>query len=201
MDLDEMKAVWSDLGDQLEKQKKLNQDLIMKMTQEKSSSRLGRIIRMELFGITVSGIILVYLIANFAQLTNWPALAGGIGMAIILGIAIVFGAKIILKARKIDLIKNTYNTVIDRFNEFRAMLKFYKKLSIWTNAFSIICVIPVTYTLFLKENILDNLEGAGISLLMGFVLAPIVLYLTIRFYSRNMSQVKKALNDIDFKDQ
>ena len=118
MDLDEMKAVWSDLGNQLDKQKKLDQDLIMKMTQEKSSSKMGRIIKLETFGIIVSGVILVYLIANFGRLTDWPAIAGGIGMLGILVVAIVFGSKLIRKARKIDLIKNTYGTVIQHFDEF-----------------------------------------------------------------------------------
>lgn len=200
MDLDEMKAVWFDLGTQLEQQKKLNQDLIMKMTQEKSSSRMGRIIRMEVFGVTVSLIILVYLLVNFSRLTDWPALAGGIGMVIILGIAIVFGIRIISQARKIDLIKSTYSTVVERFNEFRKMLGFYRKLSIWTNVVSLFCVIPVTYTLILEKSILDNLEDAGIGLLLGAVLTPIILYLIIRFYSKNISQVKKALNDADFND-
>lgn len=200
MDLDEMKAVWSDLGTQLEQQKKLNQDLIMKMTQEKSSSRMGRIIRVEIFGIIVSGAILIYLLANFNKLNNWPALAGGIGMALILLIAIVFGTRLISKARKIDLVKNTYSAVVKQFNEFRAMLRFYKKLSIWTNAFSLLFVIPVTYSLILEKNVLDNLEGAGISLLLGIIVAPVILYLIIRFYSRNISQVKKALNEADFKD-
>ena len=83
---------------------------------------------------------------------------------------------------------------------FRAMLRFYKKLSIWTNALSILFVIPVTYNLFLEQSILDHLEGAGVSLLLGLALMPILLYLIIRFYSRNVSQVKKALKDADFKD-
>ncbi|GAB5527220.1 MAG: hypothetical protein Roseis2KO_50920 [Roseivirga sp.] len=200
MDLDEMKAVWSDLGTQLEQQKRLNQDLIMKMTQEKSSSRMGRIIRVETFGIIVSGAILIYLLANFNKLTDWPALTGGIGMALVLIIAIVFGTKLISKARKIDLVKNTYSTVVEQFNEFRAMLRFYKKLSIWTNVVSLLFVIPVTYSLILEKSILDDLKGAGISLLLGAILTPIILYAIIRFYSKNVSQVKKALNDADFKD-
>ncbi len=200
MDLDEMKAVWSDLGTQLDQQKKLNQDLIMKMTEEKSSSRMGRIIRLEVFGIIVSAAILIYLLVNFNKLTNWPALTGGIGMALILIIAIVFGTRLINKARQIDLVKNTYSTVVEQFNEFRKMLRFYKKLSIWTNVFSLLFVIPVTYSLILEKSVLDDLEGAGVSLLLGIILAPIILYLIIRFYSKNISQVKKALNDADFKD-
>lgn len=200
MDLDEMKAVWSDLGAQLDQQKRLNQELIMKMTQEKSSSRMGRIILMEMVGITVSLVILVYLLLNFSRLTDWPALAGGTGMVIILGIAIVFGIRIISQARKIDLIKNTYSTVVERFNEFRKMLRFYRKLSIWTNVVSLFCVIPVTYSLILEQSILDNLRDAGIGFLLGAILTPIILYLIIRFYSKNISQVKKALKDADFKD-
>lgn len=200
MDLDEMKAVWSDLGDQLEKQKQLTQEVILKMTQEKSSSRLGRIIWMESIGITISVIFQVYLALNFHRLNDWLSITGGIVMTMIILTGIVFGSAIIRKARKINVIENTYSEVIRQFDEFRAMLRTYKKLGIWTNIIGPFMIIPVVYTLILDKNILDDLPGLGAGILATAIVVPVILYLIIKFYSRNVSAVKKALNDIDFKD-
>lgn len=197
MDLDEMKAVWSDLSGQLDKQKKLNQELIMKMTQEKSSSRLGRIIRMEAIGITVSLAMLVYLILNFRELDYWPSIVGGIGLLLTLILGIAFGTMLISKARKINVIKNTYAEVTRHFDEFRAMLRLYKKLSIWTAVISPPLTIPLFYDLFLDKAIQDDLEGVAVGVVFTLLFTPLILKFFFRYYSRNVSQVKKALNDMN----
>lgn len=200
MDLDEMKAVWSDMSDQLDKQKKLNQDIILKMTQEKSSSRLGRIIRMETFGLALSIAMLVYLVWNFYRLEDWLSITGGIGLLGIILMGIVYGITIIRKAKSIDVMTSSYSEVIENFDQFRALLSKYKKLSFRIAVISPVLVLPVSYVLLLDKNILDDLEGAGLSLLMSAILVPLVLYAFIKYYSRNVSQVKQALKDIDFKE-
>lgn len=200
MDLDEMKAVWSDLSDQLDKQKKLNQDIILKMTQEKSSSRLGRIIRMETIGIIASIAMLIYLVWNFNRLEDWLSIVGGIGLLCIIILGIVYGTTIIRKAKSINVMTSSYSEVIENFDQFRALLRKYKKLSVRISIVSPVLVIPVSYTLLSNKNILDDLESAGLSLILSAIFVPLILYAIIRFYSRNVSQVKKALKDIDFKD-
>jgi len=200
MDLDEMKAVWSDLSDQLTKQKKMNQDIVIKMTQEKSNSRLGRIILMEVVGLIVSVGMLVYLIMNFDQLDYWPSIAGGVGMLLILGMGIMYGIRLIIQARKIDVITDSYAEVILQFDKLRKMLRLYKKLSIWVAAISPIVCIPLFFDLFSNKSVEDDLGGIALSILPMLLLIPLMLKFLFRYYSRNVSQVKKALNDIDFKD-
>ena len=194
-----MKGVWSDLTEQLETQKQLTQDLIVKMTQEKSSSRLGRIIKAESIGIVVSIGMVLYLGWNFNQLEHWTGIGGAIGMFGILALGIVFATRIIRKARTIDLMNNTYSEVIRRFDEFRALLRVYKKYAVWTSVLSVVFVIPVTAELFMEKNITE-MEGLYEALIASLILVPLVLFLITKFYSRNVSAVKKALNDIDFKD-
>jgi hypothetical protein len=200
MDLDEMKAVWSDLSGQLDKQKKLNQELIMQMTQEKSSSRLGRIIRMESIGVTVSLIMLCYLVMNFRELDYWPSIVGGIGLALILILGIVYGTMLITKARKINVVKNTYAEVTRHFDEFRGMLRLYKKLSIWTAVISPPLTIPLFYDLFLNKAIQDDLQGVAVGVVFTLLLTPLLLKFFFWYYSRNVSQVKEALNDMNQGD-
>lgn len=200
MDLDEMKAVWSDLSDQLAQQKKTNQDIILKMTQEKSSSRLGRIIMMETVGLTVSLGMLVYLILNFQKLDYWSSIAGGIGMIFILLLGIVFGIRIIRQAQKIDVMQNSFSVVTQDFNQLKKILGQYKKLSIWMAVVSPSVCIPLFYDLFRDKSIEDDIRGVAIGVIFAALLTPLILKFFFWYYSRNVSQVKKALNDIDFKD-
>ena len=97
MDLDEMKLAWSDMTVQMEQQKKLTDDIILKMTQEKSTSRLGRIIALESFGLLVTFIALVYVILNFDKLGDWLEITGGFGSIAIMVLGIGFGINIMLE--------------------------------------------------------------------------------------------------------
>lgn len=199
MELEEIKAFWSDLTSELRAQKKLTRELILKMAHEKSSSRLGRIIKAEALGITLSAVILVYLTLNVNRLEHWTGMVGAIGLFAILLLGIGFGGRIIQKARMIDLINNPVAEVIRHFDEFRALLRVYKKFGIWTSLFSVLFVIPVTTELFLDKNVME-LEGLGKALVASLIIVPLVFQLIKRFYSRNVSAVKKELNNLDLKD-
>lgn len=194
-----MKSVWSDLTQELEEQKKLTRDLILKMTQEKSSSRLGRIIKAEGLGITITGVFMIYLAFNFSRLQHWTGIVGGIGLFIILALGIHFAIRIIVHARSIDLLNNSYTEVIKRFDNFKKLLRTYKKLSIWTSGLSALFVMPVMTELFLDKNLLE-IEGLIKVLIISLFLVPIVLYGVTRFYKSNVSAVSKALKDVDFKE-
>lgn len=194
-----MKSVWSDLTSELEEQKQLTRALILKMTQEKSSSRMGRIIKAEGLGVIVSALFMIYLAWNFTQLEHWTSIASGIGLLIVLGFGINFGIRIIMHARGIDLVNNSYTEVIRRFGEFKKLLGLYKKLSIWISGLCALFVMPVMTELFLDKNITE-IEGVGNIILISLILVPIMLYTVTQFYKSNVSAVSKALKDVDFKD-
>ena len=194
-----MKSVWSELTQELEEQKQLTRDLILKMTQEKSSSRLGRIIKAESLGVLITGVFMIYLAFNFSRLEHWTGIAGGIGLFIILALGINFGIRIIMQAKGIDLLNNSYSEVIRRFEDFKKLLRAYKKLSIWTSGLSALFVMPVMTELFLDKNLLE-IEGFIKVLGVTLLLVPLVLYAVTRFYKSNVSAVSKALKDVDFKE-
>ena len=45
-----------------------------------------------------------------------------------------------------------------------------------------------------------ELEGLGKTLVASLIIVPLVFQLIKRFYSRNVSAVKKELNNLDLKD-
>ena len=200
MELDEMKAVWTDLSSQLESQKRLTREVILKMTQEKSHSRLGRIVMAESIGVGLSILGLGFITANAHKLQHWTGIAGFIGLVLVLLLGITFGLRIIRKARKINVLENTYSEVIRHFDEFRALLRLYKKFSIWISVLSTVLVVPVMTEIFLEKNVLE-IEHLGRGLVAALILIPLVLYGFIRFYSSNVSAVKRALKDIDFDNE
>lgn len=196
MDLDEMKMAWSDMSVQLEQQKKLTDSIILKMTQEKSSSRLGRIIAAETIGVYFTIGALFYVILNFNKFDNWLEITGGIGTLAIMLLGIVFGLKIIRKAKQIDLTKHDLNTTLAYFTSFKSTLGFYKKLSIVTNVIGPIFIFPAAFALFSDKDLLENPDAAIVGVIATILIVPVVLWLIIKFYKKNIGAVNTAFNDL-----
>ncbi|MDN5201940.1 hypothetical protein QQ008_11215 [Fulvivirgaceae bacterium BMA10] len=200
MELENMKAIWAEMSQELEKQKKLTDKIILKMTQQKSRSGLNRIINMEIFGMIVTAIMLVYLLINFGKLDNWLTIGGGVGLILLLLLALIMGTIIVKAAKKIDVVKNNYHQTLTDFADFKKILGFYKKLSIVMNILIPFLILPVVSFLFFDRDLLFDLQEFGMGLIFYFILMPPLLYLIIRFYRKNVSKIREALDDLKAKD-
>ncbi|MCB0634363.1 MAG: hypothetical protein R2824_18980 [Saprospiraceae bacterium] len=196
-EFDQLKAIWSEMSNKLDQQKKLTDQLILQMAHEKSSSRLHRIITMESVGVIAVVIFLFILLSRFHYLSNWLQIGGGILSILTFLISLIIGIRIIVQARKIDLIRNSYQQNINYFYNLKKTLRFYKRLSIVLNILLPFFLIPVVFKLFLNKDLLTDPASFGNALLSFALIIPLALYLIIRFYRRQISQVKEAINEID----
>lgn len=71
MELKEMKSLWSDLSVKVEKQDRINRELILEITKQKFKSRLNSIQVAELLGAVVCFAGAAYFIVNFGKLEIW----------------------------------------------------------------------------------------------------------------------------------
>ena len=100
MDIEEIKAVWSEMSDQLEKQKKLTNEIILNMTQERYSNKFQKVTIIESFGAFICFIAALYLLLNFGKLDTWYLIMCGI---ITLGFMLILP---VLVLRSLSKIKN-----------------------------------------------------------------------------------------------
>lgn len=197
MELEQMKAIWSDMSTRLDRQQQLTDELILKMAQERSNSRLSRIIRMEGIGAIFSAVILGLLLFHFHRLDNWLNITGGIVTALVLLLSIIMGRRIIQQARKINLLENTYQQTLNDFEALKNLLGFYKKLSIAINIVLPFFMMPVIFKLMLGKDLLEDFASYGRSLLLFGLITPPVLYLIIRYYRKNISQLSRIIRDAE----
>jgi len=195
MDLENMQKTWNDLSLQIEQQKLLTREIILKMAHEKSFSRISRIVYLESFGSIISLIGIIYLLLNFHKLGNWLELAGGIGTLFIMFFSILLASMLIQRARAINILNDSYQETLFHFNRFCKLLHFYKWISIGLYIVMPVFVMPVVYSLFLGLNLLDEKDTLVVTGVMIIILLPFIWYIFYRFYAKNISQVKKAIND------
>ena len=61
MEIEELQSVWSEMSAQLEKQKKLTNELIMEMTQNRYSTKFDKLTFYETIGAVISFVMAIYL--------------------------------------------------------------------------------------------------------------------------------------------
>ncbi len=197
MDLDKMKEIWSEMSDQLEKQKKLTNQIILKMTQERSNNRLNKLINFEITGAIISVGFIVLVLVNFDKLDNRLILTAGIVSIIIFVVSTLMSLNFIKKAKKIDVVKNNYKqTLID----FAACYKTYQinmKLGTILAVVLVLIFLPVVAKILSNKDILSDLEEYWESLIACILILPVVWYLIYKFYSRNMETINTLLKDLE----
>ncbi len=196
MELEEMKSAWKELSTELEKQKKLTNDIILKMAHKKSASRLSRIIYAESIGSVITLAAVIYLISNFHKLNDWLSLASGVLVAVVFMASILMSMKIVFQSRKIDLIGSSLSRVIENYNALRNTLRIYKKVSMAFYVFIPFIMLPVFSALFLDKSLLNRLDEFVEVIIASALILPVSWWLVLRFYKSNMSKVSEAIRDI-----
>ena len=197
MDLEQMKHTWEEMSEQRAARSFLSDEQIRRITHERSSSGLNRIIFFESVGLIMTLAMLAYLLLNFHKLENWLELLGGYVTLAILIISIYLGVRLVRQMLRVNVQKNTYSKTLQYFQAFKKSLGFYKKMSIAVSITMPIFLLPVISRLWFEKNILDNWWDYGESLLVGFVLLPFFLYGIMYFYKKNVSRVSKALKELE----
>ena len=78
MELEEIQATWAQMGRELEKQKRLTNEIIVQMTQQRYSGRFDRISTYETIGAALCFAVVVLILANFGKLDTWYLKACGV---------------------------------------------------------------------------------------------------------------------------
>ena len=86
MELEEMQAAWSQMSQDLEKQKQLTDEIILKMTQQKYTSQWNKIFTAEKIGGIICYTALIALLFNFNKFDTLGLQISGILCIIILAI-------------------------------------------------------------------------------------------------------------------
>lgn len=197
MELENLKSAWLEMSRELEKQKKITEEIILKMMNENSKSRLGALISFEILGLIISAALVVCILANFSRLDNWLSITGGLGTLLILLAGVIMSGIFLEKAKKIDVVENGLKqTLVDV-----CALRRTQYISKWANASLGILLpfflLPVLASLYFDKELLYDLAEFRESLIPSLLLIPVIWFFIQKFYSRKLDEVNRLLQDIE----
>jgi hypothetical protein len=143
MELEEMKTLWDNMSAELEKQKKMNSNLIIKMTKANYRNKMGKIILPEAIGSLGCMAVIVYILANFQKLGPWYLVVCGVVAALILLILPLLSLWGIYKMHSVDISGSSYKQSIQEFSKAKMKFIFAQKMTFYLAPLLMLAILPV----------------------------------------------------------
>ncbi len=153
MELEELQSVWSDMSDQLEKQKKLTHKIIMEMTQEKYRNKFQKFLNYEGLGAIVCLGAAIFMLLNFQKLDTWYfILLGGFTLVFLIGLPVLV-LRALYKIKNINILEGNYKDTLVNYARTRNQLLFAQRLGINFSYIFAVISIPLAGKLFNDKDV------------------------------------------------
>ena len=197
MEIEEIKTTWEDLSKQLADQKKLTRDIILKMTNEKTKSRLGKLVNLSSLAYYGNPIIIIWIIYNFDRLASWPIHMGAIVAIIILLSDIIFNHQFVRSAKKVDVNGSTYKEVLLSFKKCQLIYRRNLRLMPVMGTLIVLALWPVVIQIKAGHDPFQNMKFLLISELILLVVVAMLVVPLFIWMNKQMRAVKEMIEDLD----
>ena len=195
MELDEMKALWSDLSDQVEEKHQLTRQQILDMMEQKYRRQVNAILIPELIGSFICFGFSGYILFNIQRLDEPLSLITGILSAIIMIILPILSLRILGGwVSRINITENTYQQTLNDFDRLKRIFAKMHRYAYILGLSTMVLVIPPLAKLMGDKNILED-TGVWYRLPFGIVFILLFVFFTVRFYGARIRNIDKALQD------
>lgn len=153
MELQELQTLWSQMSKELEDQKKLTNDIIMKMTQEKYVNKFGKIALYETIGAVICFAAALYVLVNFGKLEIWYLQLCGIFTLLFLIILPILTLKSLGRIKEINVAENSFKDTIVQFTKAKNQLLLLQRVGIYLSFLLMFTTLPVASKLLKNKDL------------------------------------------------
>lgn len=133
MELEEIQATWAQMSDELEKQKKLTNQIILQMTQERYSNKFRTITTVETIGALICFAAALYILANITKLDTWYLMASGIFTLAFLLVMPILVLRALGRIKKIDILTTNYRETLVKYERAKKNLLLLQQFGIYAS--------------------------------------------------------------------
>ncbi|NNL01855.1 MAG: hypothetical protein HKP39_06230 [Eudoraea sp.] len=153
MELQELQTLWSQMSRELADQKKLTNDIIMKMTQEKYVNKFGKIAVYETIGAVICFAAALYVLFNFGKLEVWYLQLCGIFTLLFLIILPILTLRSLRRIKEINVVENSFVDTIVQFTKAKNQLLLLQRVGIYLSFLLMFTTLPVASKLLKNKDL------------------------------------------------
>jgi hypothetical protein len=154
MELEEMKGLWENMSEELDRQKLLTDKMVVEMTQQKYRDKLSQISLPETVGTIICFAMAGYALINFGKLDTWYLMLCGVLSISFCIILPILSMRSIRKLKKIDLRKSSYRDSLVEYAKEKDRFVKVQKVSYYLGFIFSLAVLPVAGKLMKDKDLL-----------------------------------------------
>lgn len=196
MELEEMKALWTEMSAALEKQKKMTDSFILQMTRRRYQDKISKIWIPEVIGSAGCFITMLYILANFQKLSPWYIMMCGIMAMITLFLLCFLSLKAIRGIRSVNISKVNYKESLLEYSKASTQFIFVQKLNFYLATVLMLVILPVMVMLMGGKDIFKIGYLWIFYTVAWLFFYPFSKWL-FKSYSNMMAQAEEILKEIE----
>lgn len=199
MDLTEIQTIWTEMSIELEKQKKLTNEIILKMTQQQYRDQINKIKYLEIFGGLVCLAAALLVLFHFHELDTWPLRVCGAVSLLIIIILPIFSFKAVKQMDSVNIIESDYKQALTDFAKGKQQFLNVQKLSVYLGFVLLLTSSVVFAKLMGGENILsiEKMKSMLISLPFGLIFFIFFTRWVVKRSKKKLNSVAHILEKLD----
>ncbi len=194
MEIEEMKALWSEMSDQLEQQKKLTNEIIMSMTQERYTNKFKTITRYESFGALLCLAIFLFILYHINKLDTWYLMTCGVVTLLFISILPILTLRMLGHIRRFNILNKNYTEVFIEFQKAKKNLLRVQKLSVYASFIIMFCAAAVFAKIFGDKDFFMIDRGPKEYVVFAFTI--VFVYFFSRWGLRSYTKITQSAEDV-----
>ena len=199
MELEELQTTWTQMSVELEKQKRLTNDIIIKMTQERYSNKFKTVSFYESLGAVVCFIAAIYIFINFGKLSGWLEISCGVFTLVFLLLMPVLVLKSLKEVQQLKIGVRTYRETVLAYTKKKKRLLVLQQISIYVSFFLTFTMLPVASRIISNKDFFA--VSRGLPFYLGIIIALIVLFFFARWgygcYKRITNSAEAIITELE----
>ena len=143
MELEEMKSLWEDMSQRVEKLELTNEKKLMELTQLKYKTKFSKLTSYERSGAVVCYLVGLFILFNITKLDTWYLMLCGVLTMSFLFILPIFSLGSLHNIAKINFSNSSYRDVLSRYENAKRRTLMVQKIGIASSFLIMFTVVPV----------------------------------------------------------
>lgn len=199
MEMEELQATWTQMSEELDKQKRLTDKIILEMTQQKYKNKFQGITFYETIGAVICFTIAIYLIFNFHKLDTWYLMLCGIITFVFILVLPILTLRFLKKIKGLDISESNYKETILLYTKAKNRLLLIQQFGVYASFLILFTTLPVASKLLSNKDFFLMEKGWGLYAFIGLVLVFLFFFARWGYgcYKRITNSAEDILRELE----
>lgn len=199
MELEEMKGLWEDMSQKLEKQELINKQLIMEMTQQKYKSKFRKLLGFESFGALICFAFSILILFNLHKMDTWYLMLCSILCLLFFIVLPIIALRALKNMNSVKITSASYKETLSDFTRKKNRLLLIQKFSATYSILFMFVSIPVFSMIFNNKDFFKQNHELSLWVFMGVVTVALIFFSRwgYRKYKSVTASAEKLLREME----